>query len=113
VNRADKLHKILSDGRPHSRQEIFESVGFMLTNNAASELRARGVDVEHHVDNGLHIYRLAGSLQQPSSIPNVQDERSVHQALRGEDGSLSETVRTPTSSSSEAVSLTLFDEQAA
>jgi len=59
VNRADRLYSVLRDGRPHSRQEVFDRVGFMLTNNAASELRARGVPVEHRKDGGLDVYRLA------------------------------------------------------
>jgi hypothetical protein len=63
VNRAELLLSVLADGRPHSRHEVFERVGFMLTNNAASELRARGYDVEHKVDGGLHTYHLASLLE--------------------------------------------------
>lgn len=49
MNRAAKLHSVLRDGNPHSRRDIFERVGFMLTNNAASELRAEGFNVVHEV----------------------------------------------------------------
>lgn len=58
VSRADRLYSVLADGRPHSRQEVFERVGFMLTNNAASELRARGVEVEHRIVRKVHVYQL-------------------------------------------------------
>lgn len=58
MNRADLLLSCLSDGRPWTRRDIFERVGFMLTNNAASELRARGIEVTHQVRKGQHVYRL-------------------------------------------------------
>lgn len=57
-NRADLMLEVLSDGAVHSRQEIFESVGFMLTNNAASELRDRGLNIVHRVDRRIHTYQL-------------------------------------------------------
>lgn len=58
MNRADALLSCLKDGQPWTRRDIFDRVGFMLTNNAASELRARGIDVTHEVRRGEHVYRL-------------------------------------------------------
>ena len=57
-NRADLMLEVLKDGAVHSRQEIFERVGFMLTNNAASELRDRGLNVVHRVERRIHTYQL-------------------------------------------------------
>lgn len=59
MNRADKLLAVLSDGREHSRHDVFEAYGFMLTNNAAAELRARGYDVQHRRKDGVDTYKLA------------------------------------------------------
>lgn len=74
MNRADLLYSVLQDGREHSRADIVSKVGFFLTNNAASELRARGIGVEHRVTDGLHTYKLlsaAGTTASPSSLPPV------------------------------------------
>lgn len=44
-----------------SRAELFADSGsFYLSNNAASELNAKGWNVEHRVVKGLHSYRLVG-----------------------------------------------------
>lgn len=67
VARADRMLEVLRDGRPHSREEIFERVGFMLTNNAASELRDKGYDVEHRVERRIHIYQLVGGLDEAAA----------------------------------------------
>lgn len=67
VSRADRMLEVLKDGRPHSREEIFERVGFMLTNNAASELRARGVEVDHRVERRIHVYQLVGGLDEAAA----------------------------------------------
>lgn len=69
MNRADLLLSVLKDGKPHSRHEVFERVGFMLTNNAASELRARGYNVDHGFAGGVHTYTLLdeGAAAAPSS----------------------------------------------
>lgn len=63
VSRADRMLEVLRDGRPHSRQEIFEAAGgFFLTNNAASEIRKKhGIDVAHRVERGVHVYQLAST----------------------------------------------------
>ena len=58
MNRADRMLEVLRDGRPHSRREIFDRAGFMLTNNAASELRARGLDVRQWREDGVYVYKL-------------------------------------------------------
>ena len=60
-NRADLMLEVLSDGGVHSRQEIFERVGFMLTNNAASELRDRGLNIVHRLERRIHTYQLISS----------------------------------------------------
>jgi len=57
-NRAALLLEVLSDGREHSRREIFEQAGgFFLINNAASELRRAGYDVRQRVmRKGVYVY---------------------------------------------------------
>ena len=68
MNRAERLYSVLKDGRTYSRLEIFERVGFMLTNNAASELRAIGFNVEHRREQGNDVYRLVlGEAPEPPS----------------------------------------------
>ena len=66
MNRADKMLSVLRDGKPHSRRDIFDRIGFLLTNNAAAELRAQGHDVRQsreQVDGvTVYSYRLLGSL---------------------------------------------------
>lgn len=64
MNRAELLLSVLRDHRPHSRQDIFDRVGYMLTNNAASELRGAGYQVEHTREGRNDIYRLL-----PSRLP--------------------------------------------
>ena len=61
MNRADLLHSVLKDGREHTRREIFEQVGYMLTNNAASELRARGHNVQHTRKGRVDAYQLVSN----------------------------------------------------
>jgi len=58
IGRADRMLSVLQDGRAHSREEIFERVGFFLTNNAASELRKRGYDISQRRERGIYIYQL-------------------------------------------------------
>lgn len=65
MNRADLLLSVLQDGREHSREDIVGKVGFFLTNNAASELRARGINVTHRVRDGLHVYSLSAATGDP------------------------------------------------
>src|SRR3990167_796124 len=61
VNRADLLYSCLRDGRSWTHREIFEHVGrFFLVNNAAVELRARGMDVVWSRAGRLHVYQLVG-----------------------------------------------------
>lgn len=67
MNRADKMLSVLKDGRTYSRLEIMERVGFMMTNNAAAELRARGVRVEHRKEKGVDVYQLVGVLDEAAS----------------------------------------------
>lgn len=60
-NRADRMLHALRDGRVRSRQEIFEAAGgFFLTNNAASELRKRGYEIEQRRERGVYVYQLVG-----------------------------------------------------
>jgi len=62
VNRSTRLYEVLRDGRVHSRDEIFHRAGFMLTNNAASELReqleSRGLGVVHTVEHRVDCYQI-------------------------------------------------------
>ena len=69
ASRADRMLEVLRDGRPHSRQEIFEAAGgYFLTNNAASEIRKQhGLEVEHRVERGIHIYQLASTSGEPEA----------------------------------------------
>ena len=64
MNRADLLLSCLRDGTPWTRRDIFEHTGqFFLLNNAASELRERGLDVRWSRSGSLHLYQLVnGSL---------------------------------------------------
>lgn len=78
MNRADRLYSVLRDGRKHSRQEIFDAVGYMLTNNAASELRARGHDVRHLVERRLDVYWIP-----PASVSSVGLSAESSSAPRG------------------------------
>lgn len=73
MNRADRMLAVLSsEPRPFTRAEIFAAAGFMLTNNAASELRARGLGVERTQTAGpggsetIYSYELVGSLGEQS-----------------------------------------------
>lgn len=53
----------LRSGRPMSRRCLFEHAGqFFLTNNAASELRARGFDVRMRREKGAYLYWLEDGL---------------------------------------------------
>jgi hypothetical protein len=80
MNRADKLLVVLQDGREHSRGDVFHAYGFMLTNNAASELRARGYDVQHRRRDGVDTYQLvsldASSSDASSFLGDVAEEAS-------------------------------------
>jgi hypothetical protein len=58
-SRAAQMLRVLRDGKRHSREEILQLAGgFFLTNNAASELRRMGYDVQHAYEKGLHVYWL-------------------------------------------------------
>lgn len=86
MNRADAMLQVLQDGRPHSRREIFDAAGgYFLTNNAASELRARGYIIEHTRTKSVDVYRLAAaaaaSNPQPSSFGD-HEEQTVASRLR-------------------------------
>lgn len=71
MNRADRLLSVLKDGREHSRQDVYQAVGFLMTNNAAAELRQRGLNVIHRRKNSLDLYRLAGSLAETADPPDL------------------------------------------
>jgi hypothetical protein len=74
VNRALLMLSVLRDGKPHTRRDIFERVGFQLTNNSASELRAMGYDVQQsreRVDGvNVYSYQLQGSLSESGRAGN-------------------------------------------
>ena len=63
MNRADLLYSVLKDGGRHSRRDIQQRVGYFLTNNAASELRAylkpAGLDVVHTREGRVDFYELS------------------------------------------------------
>ncbi len=60
--RAAAMLSVLADGRKRSRDEIFEAAGrFFLTNNAASELRAKGYDVRQGREGKLYVYWLVSA----------------------------------------------------
>jgi hypothetical protein len=69
VNRAQKMLSVLIDGHRHSRHDIFNRVGFMLTNNAASELRRLGFDVLHSNEGRVDFYELVTPLAEPTGAP--------------------------------------------
>ncbi len=60
--RARLLYQVLRLGELKSRQQIFDAVGFMLTNDAAAELRSEvevyGYNVVHSMTGRLHCYKL-------------------------------------------------------
>jgi hypothetical protein len=59
MNRADKMYAALKHGGPMTRRDLFEHAGcFYLSNNAASELRARGVEVVQWRADGQYVYQL-------------------------------------------------------
>lgn len=62
MNRADLLYSVLKDGEPHSRRDIQRRVGYFLTNNAASELRKRGLNVVHSRPGRVDTYQLVRPL---------------------------------------------------
>ena len=69
--------RVLADGRPHSRQEILRSADtFFLTNNAASELRGRGHNIERTYKHGEPVYRLVGALKE-APVPPVDGGSSL------------------------------------
>lgn len=68
VNRADKMRRVLRDGKPHSREEIQQREGFFLTNNAAAELRAQGCDVRKTQDGATIFYTLVAPLNETGRL---------------------------------------------
>ncbi|MCR4340026.1 MAG: hypothetical protein NUW01_09080 [Gemmatimonadaceae bacterium] len=59
MNRADLLYSCLRDGTPWTRRDIYEHTGtYFMSNNAAAELRKRGLDVRHTKKGRLDVYQL-------------------------------------------------------
>jgi hypothetical protein len=102
VNRALLMLEVLRDGRPHTRREIFDHAGFLLTNNAASELRAMGYDVQQsreRVDGvNVYSYSLHGSLEKPDCVERDPGGQplSVMDGVTDASGSSSELSSLPT-----------------
>lgn len=69
MNRAQRMLSVLDDYRPHTRGDIFKRVGFLLTNNAASELRAKGHDVSQWYEKGEYVYQLVPLDRLPAPSP--------------------------------------------
>ena len=96
MNRASRMLEVLRDGQRHSRRDLFERCGFFLTNNAASELRAQGHDIEQtrEMVNGdvVYFYLLRGSLPEPdlTSSASFGDDGKHDHADGGRSGSESE-----------------------
>lgn len=96
TKRARLLYQVLRLGELKSRQQIFDAVGWMLTNNAASELNAdleeHGYRVVHSVVDRLHCYRIeslngdVGEGGKNSAALSVVAAHSGDDALRAADG---------------------------
>lgn len=80
MNRADRMLYVLRDGKPKSRREIQHVAGYFLTNNAASELRKRGLVVKHWREGMTDYYQLAA----PLTHPEVADIRGDTLSLPSE-----------------------------
>jgi len=87
---------VLERGHWQTRRDIFERVGFMLTNNAASELRARGYVVEQRHYCGNYEYRIQDSGTEPGGhhtspdvAPPVTDTPAPEVPLLASSGSVS------------------------
>lgn len=80
-NRADRMLEVLRDGRTYSRAEIVDRAGWLMTNNAAAELRARGYDIRHSKKQNLDTYRLVsldGATSEPfTPIPSSLGETAT------------------------------------
>lgn len=70
MNRADRMLAVLIDGRPHTRHDIQFRKGYFLTNNAASELRKRGLIVNHWKEGRTDYYQLESPFSQPGGDDN-------------------------------------------
>jgi hypothetical protein len=82
VNRADQMLGALeaADGAWLARHDIFDHCGvFFLTNNAATELRDRGFNVEHRVFQCNHEYRLERGVGDPAVTGYASSPTSSHQ----------------------------------
>lgn len=91
MNRADKMHAALKDGRPKTRRELFAHAdAFYLTNNAASELRARGFTVSQWRDGEDFVYQL-GSLEEATVLRGDSTLSTAAAASSSEHAGLAET----------------------
>jgi hypothetical protein len=70
TSRAARMLEVLRDGKPHTRRDLFDHVGFFLCNNGASELRAAGYDVQQSRErvDGVNVY----SYQWVGSLPEEE-----------------------------------------
>lgn len=94
MNRATRMLELLRDGQRHSRRDLFERCGFFLTNNAASELRAEGHDIEQTREmvrgDVVYFYRLRGTLEasppepdQSADPPSLTEDGKQHDHTHG------------------------------
>lgn len=58
LSQCDRILRVLSDGRPHSMQEIHRLVGFCRLNSRVAELRKRGHRITCDKTGGRYVYRL-------------------------------------------------------
>lgn len=107
MNRADRLYEVLKDGKPHSRQDIFNRGGFYLSNNAASELRARGREEGFAIVHTCEVRVIYGRIERtdyyrlvPASAPSSANDSAPLPMRRpigesagegGADGALAES----------------------
>lgn len=82
MNRADLLYACLRDGAPWTRRDIYEHTGeFFLTNNAAAELRKRGIEVLHTRAGRLDVYQIGPLTRRELSVLGTRSSRFVSDPL--------------------------------
>lgn len=90
-SQCERVHAVLRDHAWHSIEEIHQRAGTMRLNSRISDLRERGLSIEHSIRHGHHGYRLV-PLGEPDSrqvaepgppkpgSPSGSDARSPHPA---------------------------------
>jgi hypothetical protein len=60
VTHCDQLLQVLSDGRPHDHRQLY-ALG-MIVHSRISDLRRRGIPINHWRENGTSFYQLGSEL---------------------------------------------------